>query len=116
MIKHNEKNNIFILETKNTHYVFGVDEEGYNRHIHWGNKCNYGDYEFVHVNGENSNNTVQDEIRQEITPFGSTMYRECDIKAEFADGCREISMHYDSFVLEKIFSKLFLRMITILFK
>ena len=29
------------------------------------------------------------------------MYRECDIKAEFADGCREISMHYDSFVLEK---------------
>ena len=101
MIKHNEKNNIFILETKNTHYVFGVDEEGYNRHIHWGNKCNYGDYEFVHVNGENSNNTVQDEIRQEITPFGSTMYRECDIKAEFADGCREISMHYDSFVLEK---------------
>ena len=101
MIKHNEKNNIFILETKNTHYVFGVDEEGYNRHIHWGNKCNYGDYEFVHVNGENSNNTVQDEIRQEITPFGSTMYRECDIKAEFSDGCREISMHYDSFVLEK---------------
>lgn len=101
MIKHNEKNNIFILETKNTHYVFGVDEEGYNRHIHWGNKCNYDDYEFVHVNGENSNNTVQDEIRQEITPFGSTMYRECDIKAEFADGCREISMHYDSFVLEK---------------
>ena len=66
MIKHNEKNNIFILETKNTHYVFGVDEEGHNRHIHWGNKCNYGDYEFVHVNGENSNNTVQDEIRQEI--------------------------------------------------
>lgn len=101
MIKYNEKNNIFILETKNTHYVFGVDEEGYNRHIHWGNKCNYGDYEFVHANGENSNNTVQDEIRQEITPFGSTMYRECDIKAEFADGCREISMHYDSFVLEK---------------
>ena len=101
MIKHNEKNNIFVLETKNTHYVFGVDEEGYNRHIHWGNKCNYSDYEFAHVNGENSNNTVQDEIRQEITPFGSTMYRECDIKAEFADGCREISMHYDSFVLEK---------------
>ena len=28
------KDNIFILETRNTHYVLGVDNFGYNRHIH----------------------------------------------------------------------------------
>ncbi len=29
------KNNVFILETKNTHYVLGVDDYGYNHHLHW---------------------------------------------------------------------------------
>lgn len=97
MIKHIEKNNIFILETKNTHYVFGIDESGYNRHIHWGSKCKDCDYEIAAISGENSNHSMLDEYRQEITPFGSTMYRECDLKAEFADGCREISIHFDHF-------------------
>lgn len=94
MIKYIKEKNIFIIETKNTHYVFGIDKSGYNRHIHWGNKCNYNDYEFVNIDGENSNHTVLDEIKQEITPFGSTMYRECDIKAKFTDGCREIFLKY----------------------
>ncbi len=38
------KNNVFILETKNTHYVLGVDDYGYNHHLHWGKKCNADDY------------------------------------------------------------------------
>lgn len=97
MINYIEKNKIFVLETNNTHYVFGIDKTGYNRHIHWGGKCSIKDYEFTDINGENSNNSMLDEYRQEITPFGSTMYRECDIKAKFADGCREISMHFENY-------------------
>ena len=31
-----EENRIFVLETENTHYVFGIDPAGYNRHLHWG--------------------------------------------------------------------------------
>lgn len=87
-------NNIFILETKNTHYVIGIDETGYNHHIHWGKKCTPDDYYINTVGDENSNNTMLDEYKQEITPYGQTMYRDCDIKAEFDDKCREINLKY----------------------
>ena len=87
-------NNIFILETENTHYVIGIDETGYNHHIHWGKKCNPDDYYIITVGDENSNHTMLDEYKQEITPYGQTMYRDCDIKAEFDDKCREINLKY----------------------
>lgn len=87
-------NTIFILETENTHYVIGIDEIGYNHHIHWGKKCNPDDYDINTVGDENSNHTMLDEYKQEITPYGQTMYRDCDIKAEFDDKCREINLKY----------------------
>ena len=87
-------NTIFILETENTHYVIGIDKTGYNHHIHWGKKCNPDDYDINTVGDENSNHTMLDEYKQEITPYGQTMYRDCDIKAEFEDKCREINLKY----------------------
>ena len=30
MIYYLEENRIFVLETENTHYVFGIDQAGYN--------------------------------------------------------------------------------------
>ena len=83
-----KENNVFILETKNTHYVLGVDKNGYNRHIHWGEKCDINDYTIDYFGDENSNHTLLDEMKQEFTVFGSTMYRECALKAEFPAGCR----------------------------
>ena len=44
MIFYLEENRIFVLETENTHYVFGIDSAGYNRHLHWGAKCDPADY------------------------------------------------------------------------
>lgn len=88
------KDNIFVIETENTHYVIGVDKEGVNRHIHWGNKCDADDYVIDYNDGENSHNTMLDEFEQEYTVFGSTMYRECALKANFADGCRELDLKY----------------------
>lgn len=87
-------NNIFILETKNTHYVLGVDKYGYNRHIHWGKKCNINDYEATDIWDENSNHTRLDMAKQEYTPFGGTMYRESDLKVQFPDKCREIELEF----------------------
>lgn len=101
MIKYIDENNVFVLETKNTHYAFGIDRAGYNRHIHWGDKCRACDYEFTQISGESSNHSMLDEYMQEITPFGSTMYRECDIKAKFADGCREISMYFEGYDIKE---------------
>ena len=64
------KNDIFVLETKNTHYVIGIDKNGYNRHIHWGKKCRCEDY-FMHERGdENSNHSRLDGYKQECTGKG----------------------------------------------
>lgn len=88
------ENNLFVLRTKNTDYALCIDENGYNRHIHWGKKCRVEDY-FVQCTGdENSNHTRLDEYKQEITPFGGTMYRDCDMKVLFSDGCREIDLEF----------------------
>ena len=94
------KNNIFVLETKNTHYVLGVDKYGYNRHIHWGKKCNAEDYFIKEGRDENSNHSMLDDYKQEYTPFGQTMYRGSSIKAKFADGCREINLKFDGYDVE----------------
>lgn len=100
MIFYLEENRIFVLETENTHYVFGIDPAGYNRHLHWGAKCDPADYAFTEIGDENSNHSRLDEYRQELTPFGSTMYRTCDLKAQFADGCREVALRYTGYRLE----------------
>lgn len=89
------KDNIFVLETKNTHYVLGVDKNGYNRHIHWGKKCSLSDYSAKDIWHENSNHTELDMARQEYTPFGGTMYRESAIKVQYPDKCREIELKLD---------------------
>lgn len=94
------KNNIFVLETKNTHYVFGVDKFGYNRHIHWGKKCCTDDYFIRDISDQNSNHSMLDEYKQEYTAFGQTVFRGSAIKAEFADGCRDILLQYDGYELD----------------
>lgn len=91
------RNNIFVLETKNTHYVIGIDSEGCNQHIYWGRKCDPDDYVINYSNGENSHNTMLDEFAQEYTVFGSTMYRGSALKANFADGCREVNLKYTGY-------------------
>lgn len=91
------KDKIFVIETENTHYVIGIDNVGFNRHVYWGKKCDVNDYEIDYNYGENAHNTVLDEITQEYTVFGSTMYRGCALKANFADGCREIDLKYTGY-------------------
>ena len=94
------QDNIFVLETAHTQYVFGVDDGGLNRHLHWGAKCDPADFFIETFGDENSNHTMLDEYRQEYTVFGSTMYRECALKVRFPDGCRELDLQYDGFAQE----------------
>ena len=83
------KNNIFVLETKNTHYVLGIDKNGNNRHIHWGKKCLVSDYEVKNIWDENSNHTSLDMARQEYTTFGGIMYRDIYQKTELSNHFRD---------------------------
>lgn len=90
----------FILETERTQYVFGIDQAGRERHLHWGKKCLPEDFFIPEYEDENSNHSAQDEAQQEYTAFGGTVYRECALKARFSDGCRETDLAYRDFRLD----------------
>jgi alpha-galactosidase len=91
------KDKVFVIENTKSHYVFGINENGFNQFIHWGEKCPVDDYSAGKASFLASAHSDLDEISQELTPFGLTMYRNCGIKAVFPDGCREISLDFDSF-------------------
>lgn len=87
----------FVLETKNSHYVFSIDEQGYSHHLHFGRKCSVDDYCYYKAPFENTNHTKRDMFTEEFSFFGGTMYRECDLKVKYFDNCREADLHYDSY-------------------
>ena len=87
---------ILIIETKNTHYVMGVNEKGILRHIHWGRKACREDYNLSPEWERNSNHSELDYISEEYSPFGGTRYRSCAFKCEYFDGCRDSVFTYES--------------------
>lgn len=84
---------IFVISTKNTHYVVGIDGDGNLQHLHWGKKAKETDYCFG-LNGEYNSNL--DMMKQEYTVFGGTMYRPCAFKCEYLDKCRDTVLKFDS--------------------
>ena len=80
---------IFVIETKNTHYVMGVNDKGILRHIHWGAKACADDYNMSPEWERNSNHSELDYISEEYSPFGGTRYRSCAFKCEYFDKCRD---------------------------
>lgn len=62
-----------------------------------GKKCDIFDFEIEDIGDENSNHSMADAFKQELTVFGGTMYRDCGIKATFADRCREIELDFAGF-------------------
>lgn len=87
---------IFVISTKNTHYVIGVDSNGNLQHLHWGRKAKESDYCFGIFGDYNSNHSSLDMINQEYTPFGGTMYRPYAFKCEYFDKCRDTVLKFDS--------------------
>ncbi|MBR3148978.1 MAG: alpha-galactosidase [Eubacterium sp.] len=87
--------NIFVIETKNTHYVMGVSEKGILRHLHWGRKSPVSEYGVSPEWERNSNHSELDYIAEEYSPFGGTRYRSCAFKCEYFDKCRDTVLLFD---------------------
>ncbi len=107
-----ENNGVFILETKNTHYVMAVDKEGVLTHLHWGKKCEIADYAPTYTGRhDSSNHSARDVSKTEYIPYGGIVYRPPAFMATYPDGCRESLLTYkdynvsefdDGFMLEVI--------------
>ena len=107
-----ENNGVFVLETKNTHYVMAVDKEGILTHLHWGKKCEIADYHPTFTGHlDSSNHSARDVSKTEYIPYGGIVYRPPAFMATYPDGCRESLLTYkdynvsefdDGFMLEII--------------
>ncbi|MGN0447969.1 MAG: alpha-galactosidase [Acutalibacteraceae bacterium] len=93
-----ERDNIFILETDNTHYCLGVDCGGNIEHIHWGKKCLKEDY-IRNFDGHerNSNSSAREVFKTEYISYGGPVYRPHALIAKHSDGCRETVLQYQSY-------------------
>ncbi len=101
MIKVNELSKIFSLNTKNTQYVFGVDNEGLLRHLHWGKKINNEEELDIEILNEVSTNDPVYEITPEEFPvYGGLRYKENCLKVKFADGTRDIVYKYEGYEVD----------------
>ena len=103
------KNNIFILETKNTHYVIGTEKGAGIQNIHWGNKCRIEDYEIPEGYYFLYQQRMRDCFREEYSFFGGISYKESAVKANFADGCRELELGFEGYETEGNTLKLVLK-------
>lgn len=80
---------IFAFDTKTLTYAVGVDDSGRLLHLHWGKKVPTEDFDLPDEPEVNSNHSNLDGLREEYTPFGGKMYRNCAFKCTYADGCRD---------------------------
>ncbi len=90
---------IWILNTRNTAYAFGIDGQGYLEHIYWGAKLpRTADYEAPGVYARWLN--VERYSHEEFPVWGDYKFNEPALKLRFADGVRAVLLEYASSAVE----------------
>ncbi|MDY3359103.1 MAG: glycoside hydrolase family 36 N-terminal domain-containing protein, partial [Clostridium celatum] len=91
----NKEENIFSLNTINTSYVFGIDDEGLIRSLYWGRKINHiDDFELIKLEEVSTNDPVYEITPEEYPVYGGLRYKEHCLKVNFNDGTRELKYKY----------------------
>lgn len=89
---------IFNIQSKNTSYVFGVDNEGLLRHLYWGKKIeDTKEFDMPILVEVSTNDPVYEITKEEYPVYGSLRYKEHCLKATFADRSRELVYKYDCY-------------------
>ena len=90
----------WFLETKNTAYVIGVDEDKNIQRLYWGEKLPYiSDYPGVLLLQESPFDNFEQIIREEFSPWGGIRYKEPGIKVTYEDQVRDLILKYKTYKL-----------------
>ena len=94
----NKENNVFLLQSKNNSYVFGIDNLGLVRHLYWGSKIeSVEDFEMEVLNEVSTNDPVFEITKEEFPVYGSLRYKEHCLKVNFSDKSREVVYKYEGY-------------------
>ncbi|WP_042166042.1 alpha-galactosidase [Paenibacillus gorillae] len=100
-IKFWEKSNLFELRTKNTSYLFGVNESGTLQHIYWGAPVQAEECAgLLRARAHSSFDMAVDRETEEYGGRGGAGYSEPGLQVIFADGVRDLRLVYSGYELE----------------
>jgi alpha-galactosidase len=86
---------LWVLQSGEATYAFGVNERGELQHLYWGKRLAVQDLAGAHsLPGWSSFDLSTTTTPQEYPGWGAGLYTEPALKATFADGNREVVLHY----------------------
>jgi alpha-galactosidase len=90
-----EKQKLWILQAGEATYAFGVNERGELQHLYWGQRMGAEEFSAAHSLPEwASFDLTTTTTPQEYPGWGAGLYVEPALKITFANGNREIVLHY----------------------
>ncbi len=96
-----EQRNIFMLQTQNTTYAFGVDNMGLLRHIYWGKKIeDINNFDMPVLSEVSTNDPVAEITPEEFPVYGGLSYKQHCLKVEFIDKSRGLVYKYNGYSIE----------------
>jgi len=90
-----EKKKLWVLQVGEATYALGVNERGELQHLYWGKRMGAEDFGGAHSLPEWSSFDLSTATTpQEYPGWGAGLYAEPALKATFANGNREVVLHY----------------------
>ena len=90
-----EKQKVWMLQGGEATYALGVNERGELQHLYWGKRMGAQDFDSAHSLPEWASFDLSTATTpQEYPGWGAGIYAEPALKATFADGNREVVLHY----------------------
>src|SRR2546423_3967964 len=90
-----QKKKLWILQSGKVTYAFGVNERGELQHLYWGKRISVEQFNSAHSLPEWASFDLSTTTTpQEYAGWGAGLYVEPALKATFANGNREVVLHY----------------------
>jgi alpha-galactosidase len=90
-----DKYKVWILQTGEASYAFGVNERGELQNLYWGKHVRPEDFSSAHsLRGWSSFDLSTTTTPQEYPGWGAGLYTEPALKVSFSNGNREVVLHY----------------------
>jgi alpha-galactosidase len=94
-ITFDEKQRVWVLQSGQATYAFGVNERGELQHLYWGKRIGAQDLTSAHSLPEWASFDLSTTTTpQEYPGWGAGLYSEPALKISFANGNREVVLHY----------------------
>lgn len=90
-----DKSKLWVLQTSEATYAFGINERGELQNLYWGKRVEPQDFSPAHsLRGWSSFDLSTTTTPQEYPGWGAGLYTEPALKATFSNGNRELVLHY----------------------